>query len=177
MDKIFGIGLSRTGTMSLCRALKFLGYNIIHSPRPVVMPDMIQTLNKYAGGVDSPVAFRFRELDKEFPGSKFIFTTRDLDSWLASYEYYFTHMHPDNRYDETVKEFYIQYYGDSYFNKETFTKAYYDHHKNVLDYFKDRPNDFLIMNIMDGDGWEKLCGFLNKDVPNKWFPHQHKSKK
>jgi hypothetical protein len=33
------------------------------------------------------------------------------------------------------------------------------------------------MNICDdGDGWEKLCKFLNKPIPDMEFPHENKSK-
>ena len=32
------------------------------------------------------------------------------------------------------------------------------------------------MNICDnGDGWEKLCKFLDKEVPNADFPHNNKT--
>ncbi len=44
----------------------------------------------------------------------------------------------------------------------------YDKIKN---YFKDRPDDLLVMNICDGDGWEVLCPFLDKPIPAVSFPH------
>ena len=32
------------------------------------------------------------------------------------------------------------------------------------------------MNICDNnDGWEKLCKFLDRPIPNKDFPHLNKS--
>ena len=31
-------------------------------------------------------------------------------------------------------------------------------------------NNLLIMDITKGDGWSKLCNFLNKPIPNKPFP-------
>ena len=37
--------------------------------------------------------------------------------------------------------------------------------------------DYLDMNICDeGDGWEKLCKFLNKPIPDMEFPHENKNK-
>jgi len=54
----------------------------------------------------------------------------------------------------------------------------YDLHiKNVLEYFKDRPEDLLVMNILDGDGWGKLCPFLDKPLPDTPFPHVGGKKK
>ena len=37
-------------------------------------------------------------------------------------------------------------------------------------YFKNRPNDLLVMNICEGDGWEMLCPFLGTDIPDVPFP-------
>ena len=34
-----------------------------------------------------------------------------------------------------------------------------------------KKENVLIMNIIAGDGWGKLCKFLNMDIPNKPFPH------
>ena len=30
------------------------------------------------------------------------------------------------------------------------------------------------MNITQGDGWDKLCPYLNKDIPDTAFPHSNK---
>ena len=38
---------------------------------------------------------------------------------------------------------------------------------------KNRPNDLLVMNICDGEGWEVLCPFLNKPIPNVIFPKKN----
>ena len=36
--------------------------------------------------------------------------------------------------------------------------------------------NYLNMNICDnGDGWEKLCKFLDKEIPDVDFPHKNKS--
>ncbi|MBU1849693.1 MAG: hypothetical protein KKH40_03100, partial [Nanoarchaeota archaeon] len=53
-------------------------------------------------------------------------------------------------------------------------EEYYQHHEDVLSYFKNRPQDLLVINVCAGDGWEKLCSFLKLPVPNKLFPHVNK---
>ena len=50
-------------------------------------------------------------------------------------------------------------------------KTYLDHLEDVKKYFKDRPEDLLIINIISDEGWEKLCPFLNKKIPKKLFPN------
>jgi hypothetical protein len=41
-------------------------------------------------------------------------------------------------------------------------------------YFEGRENDFLIMNITEGDGWESLCKFLDITIPDTEFPFRYK---
>jgi hypothetical protein len=43
--------------------------------------------------------------------------------------------------------------------------------QEIPEFFKDDPR-FLEMRICDGnnDGWEKLCNFLEKDIPDVDFP-------
>ena len=49
--------------------------------------------------------------------------------------------------------------------------AYATHERNVREYFAGRPEDLLVMNVTAGDGWELLCPFLGKPVPDFPFPH------
>jgi hypothetical protein len=44
------------------------------------------------------------------------------------------------------------------------------HQRNVLWYFQDRPSDLLMFDLCGGDGWEKLCSFLGKPIPDQPFP-------
>ena len=37
------------------------------------------------------------------------------------------------------------------------------------------PDDLLVFDLPKGDGWEKLCGFLGHEVPDKPFPHANKA--
>ncbi len=65
-NKVFGIGLSKTGTKSLVKALKILGYKSVHYPRN------LNVLKNYDAAADISVAHAFKELDKKYPKSKFI---------------------------------------------------------------------------------------------------------
>ncbi|GJJ10955.1 hypothetical protein Clacol_005184 [Clathrus columnatus] len=100
--KVFGVGLGRTGTLSLCIALEKLGfgpcYHPLHVPRDQgrwvewakVMegqtdPEFIDSILKgFNSAVDSPVALVADTLYKTYPDAKFILTTRDLDKWIES---------------------------------------------------------------------------------------------
>ena len=77
MRKVFGIGLSKTGTTSLSAALAILGYRSKHFPKD-------EDFARYDAFSDITVAMKFKTLDRFFPGSQFIYTVRDEPAWLAS---------------------------------------------------------------------------------------------
>ena len=77
-SKIFGIGHSKTGTYSLTRAIQYLGFSAIH------YPTHLRQIEAHEAATDSPVTVIFEKLDGLFPGSKFIYTVRDLEEWLES---------------------------------------------------------------------------------------------
>ena len=103
--KVFCIGLNKTGTRSLHDALEMLGLRSIHwggselaeavrrgpairdaveralvEGRPLL--DDLDDADAYSDILELSV--KFDVLDRQYPGSKFILTTRDLDDWLAS---------------------------------------------------------------------------------------------
>ena len=98
--KIFGIGFHKTGTSSLARALTLLGFNTIHGdPRKkppygdegrtlIEMIDKgnyeLPTIEKYDAFTDNPYFSIWKQLDSNYPGSKFILTIRDPKKWIKS---------------------------------------------------------------------------------------------
>ncbi len=58
-------------------------------------------------------------------------------------------------------------------NEEAVRRVYEDKNNEIIDYFKDRPDDFMILDLEKGDGWFELVNFLGKDFL-KPFPHANK---
>jgi hypothetical protein len=119
---------------------------------------------------DIPAARFYRELDEAFPDSKFILTVRDETAWLSSCSRFFakgTHQFFKWR------QINLDMYGVESYSQTAFQDAYARHISAVQSYFNSRPNDLLVMNIPAGDGWEKLCPFLDKPVPEQPFPKNH----
>jgi hypothetical protein len=54
--------------------------------------------------------------------------------------------------------------------------AYRRHNFSVLDFFDDRPDRLLVMDMSRGDGWNKLAPFLNRPTPNTPYPHTNTTK-
>jgi hypothetical protein len=169
---VFGIGIGRTGTLSLAYALRELGYKTVHYPQVPLLPELIEYMKGYDAGNDSPIAIAFKELDEAFPDSKFIVTTRSLNTWLRSCRNFIRFGRELKGDQGKVRRL---MFGSTTFNKKIWKKAFLRHNLNVLEYFKDRE-DLLIMDFSKGDGWKELCEFLNKPVPDKEFPHRNKTK-
>ena len=180
--KIFGLGLSKTGTSSLGDALNELGFPTIHYPFDELTYNelrqgnyQLSILNKYRGIVDIPVAPYYAQLDAAYPGSKFILTVRDVESWLRSAEKHWELMmtwwdnYPDfKKFHEFIS---VAVYGCIDFSRERFRFVYQTHLLNIKNYFSERKDDLLVMDICDGEGWRSLCDFLHVPVPAIPFPH------
>ena len=60
-------------------------------------------------------------------------------------------------------------------NEQRYIDTLVYHNHCVFEYFNDREEDFLAMDITRGDGWQKLCAFLGKPTPSVPFPHANKA--
>jgi hypothetical protein len=158
---VFGIGLSRTGTVTLTRALQMLGLRARHFFLDL---DRIDELD---AAVDTPIVRAWPELDRRYPGSKFVLTRRDEAGWLDSCARHFPRITPT----ATTLRLRLDVYGTESFDAECFRAARRRHEREVETYFRRRPQDLLVMDICAGDGWERLCPFLGLPPPEGPFPH------
>jgi hypothetical protein len=161
-SKIFGIGLPKTATTSLCHAMIILGYKSKHL---LLKPEI--EVEQYDFVNDVPIPTRYQQYDKLFPRSKFILTLRDKHSWLKSCKKHFANSVSTNH---IYYKYRMEQFGINKYNGDIFSNMYDKHNQEVKDYFKYRPNDLLVLNICNGEGWSKLCCFLNKKIPDKPFP-------
>lgn len=174
-NKIFGIGFQKTGTTSLKNALEILGYQVT-GPNEVGNPEITENVYSIVESLvpqfdafqDNPWPIFYKELDVKYPNSKFILTLRDSKSWIKSMVKHF-----GQRHHPMMKWIYGVGFPEG--NEVTYIKRFEDHNKNVQKYFQHRPEDLLILNLIEGDGWEKLCSFLEVDTPNFPFPHANKA--
>jgi hypothetical protein len=59
-------------------------------------------------------------------------------------------------------------------NEQIYLDRFNAHNDGVQAYFKDRPQDLLVMTLAGGDGWERLCPFLGTKTLTTPFPHANK---
>ena len=174
VPKIFCVGFHKTGTTSLYAALTTLGFKVTGTVGEGWSVDDLERdgaqkcilmMEEFDAAEDMPWPLFFRELDEAYPGSKFILTVRDTEQWYTSL---------DNHFGEKATNLNAFAYGREYARargaKEKWVDTYKAHNEAVREYFQARPDDLLEIDLASGDGWEKLCAFLDKPVPNEPFP-------
>lgn len=165
--KIFGVGLSRTGTKSMAEAFRLLGLQAAHLPpyriidRHAFIPSNVVARNSAFN--DISVSANFRDLDRCYPGSRFILTTRPLEGWMAKARRFFSRGR-----GQKVRPL---VYGSALFDESGYREAWLRHHDDVRTYFEDRPEDLLIFDVFEGHGWPELCRFLGLPEPSEPYPH------
>jgi hypothetical protein len=166
-SKIFGIGLSRTGTTSLHAALGILGFRSIHYPQ---LDRLYELVDDHDAASDTPVACSYRQLDARYPGSRFILTVRDFRAWLESTRAFSDRPVPVEQWKREVR---LRTYGVLEWDRSALLRAYHRHIEDVLEYFAHRPEALLLLDITAGEGWKPLCAFLGEPVPGIDFPREN----
>jgi hypothetical protein len=170
---LLGIGLPRTGSASLCEALKVLGFSSYHFPL-LFRTDPDAYLDHYNAISDwVTLGWRPTELIHRFPHAKMIYTSRSLEPWLDSMRYLYqllTYLAP-----KSVLLQFEEVFGVS---KQEWMHFYYQYEEEITHLTSQYPTQILHFSICDFDKtknkWVPLCEFLQEPLP-KWtipFPHQ-----
>jgi len=168
--RVFGIGLSRTGTTSLTEALRILGWEANHWSRTGDLDEMLSA----PAATDINIACRWKFLAHLFPDAYFILTVRDINEWQESMERHLA------RYRDMAtrlwgKECMFRCYGSCEPTSQELEDAYFNHYHEVTGRaLEDDSFKLLEMNICAGDGWETLCPFLGVPEPDVPFPWENR---
>lgn len=201
--KIFCIGFNKTGTTSLASFLSKNGFSVApQTPFELELSSYIngdyeKILNKikkdyfnYDFFQDIPFSlpFFYEKLYTEFPDSKFILLVRDNEkTWYNS----FLNFHK-NLFGDVSSPDKIIYNGEGWINElltkvykspssnpydyESLTRVYSEHVSNSKKFFKDKKQNFLVLNITDKNLVQKLETFLKIKFKVREFPHLNKSR-
>lgn len=188
--RIFGIGMHKTGTTSLSNALTILGFDSAHWLNPrwarniweeMATQGKSSTAERHYAISDLPLPLLYKELDRAYPNSKFILTVREEVDWLTSVRDHWNALL--NIFRDTwnndcfTHKVHTLLYGRKMFDPLIFLNRYRRHNEEVKEYFKDRPDDLLILGIDEPRRWEKLCAFLKCDVPTVEYPRSNEKLK
>jgi len=174
MNKLFIIGLPRTGTTSISVALLDYGFKIAHTAftkRTFELADVIS---------DAPCFADYQELDQLFPNSKFVYLDRALESWVPSMQMLLHKMLPEltpktGYLNPVLKRCMTKTFEllttKNPLDKQHLENCYRLHQQAVLSYFAHR-NDFLSINVSENGSLKLLLKFvdINNEAAGE-FPH------
>jgi hypothetical protein len=180
---VFNFGLNKAGSTSLSKALAKLGIKTAHwrcTGANKEQVDLHKTLKAniesnckpfhsldhiYRGFSDFGGEPYFKLLDKAYPRSLFILTLRPIDQWI------------DSRARHVKRNLANRDYAGSFtsIDIKAWTRLYRSTVKQSQDYFSSAAasGKLLTLQITEGDGWEKLCDFLEAPHPGTPFPHDN----
>jgi hypothetical protein len=177
----------KTGTTSLGVALEILGYRTKYKFWRLIKDDWTayfdldpnrwsrfeseirREADKYDAFADAPWLYLYEELDRWYPGSKFILTLRKDAQTVAESD--FRMWKRSGFLDKLVEQ------GDQVPTLELFIRRYEEHNARVLAYFENRIDDLLVVCWETEERpWERLCQFLGcLEVPEQPFPHANRA--
>lgn len=174
--KVFGIGWAKTGTTTLGSCLEILGYrhqgqdlDLVYDVRDGNLERIFSIVDRFDVFEDWPWILLYEELDRRYPGSRFILTVRDTEKWWRSYQ---NHISTRGARSD-IREIRRIIYGfdEDLQDKQAYVERYEGHNAAVLRYFAGRPDDLLILDWEKGHGWLELCRFLGQKEPRQPLPH------
>lgn len=172
--KVFGIGLSRTGTTSLHLALVLLGIPAVHYPavageRWLLGDFSAQEMEPFDAYTDIPTGVFFRELHKSHPQAKFVYTRRNRDKWLKSCERHFS-ARPISSLPAYARCARLATYGILNYNESRFANVFDAHEHQVQEYFSAYPDQLLTIDLDAGPTMSALAQFLGVSTSIEGWP-------
>ena len=164
VNKIFIIGLPRTATTSVCLAMLGLGFKTAHNAYTERAFSEAEVI------ADTPVFCDYQTLDKHFPNSKFIYLTRNKDNWLPSIKQLLQRMfvnlqRSDGGFNPHLKRCYNDVFSpltaDNIAQDDFLYECYQRHQQGVFDYFQERTEDLLTIDVSDEQSYQEVLAFLN----------------
>lgn len=186
---VIGAGFGRTGTESMKVALETLGLGPCHHMKEVIAsPEQTriwrsiahdsekqnseqnwdEVFTGYNSAVDWPSAYFWRELSAYYPNAKILLTVRSPESWHASMEKTIFKSLGENadRASVGVKLIAERVFANRMDDREHTLSIYQKNIEEAQAAF----NDDRLLTYTIGDGWEPLCRFLDKPVPDVPYP-------
>lgn len=174
--KVFAIGFNKCGTTSLHSLFSNLGLPSYHGEdwRECTNFKLLDAFDCFSDGIPADLAV----LDSRYSNAKFILQLRDARSWVYSR---LGHIAREKKRDEFRGHL---EWDETSGAVEAWIRKRNDYHLYVLDYFKNRPEDLLLVNfISDSSAATKVANFLgysgnfdrpNENVrPNKSYAQKH----
>jgi glycosyltransferase involved in cell wall biosynthesis len=178
--RVFCIGLNKTGTSSFHAAMEILGFTSLHWGGPATNAAVRAALDEgrpLLSGIDPAfdafsdiglLSTHFKELDEQYPGSRFVLSVRPVDEWIDS-----RRRHVERN---LARRSAGTYHGDFLVVDEDLWREQWERQVGrARRHFAGRP-EFLEVDFTAGGGWRPLCELLDVPVPTARFPWENRDR-
>jgi len=201
--KVFCIGLNKTGTTSLAKALEELGYDLGDlAAAEALLEDWARRdfhrIIEYCQTADVfrdipfSLDFTYQALDAAYPDSKFILTVRNsTEEWYHSLTQYHSKLFGRGSLPDEKCLAEAPYHSKGWvlramqlianpppgnlYCKQTLMQVYELHNMMATKYFRNRPDDLLVLNVSEPAAYRQLCAFLRHSVVRESFPWENRT--
>lgn len=166
-EKIFVIGLPRTGTTSVCATLLNMGFKVAHTAFTREAVEQAQVI------ADTPAFSEFPQLHALFPKARFIYLQRDLRLWLPSIKTLLEKMSLAKEGGKGVINPLLERcfgqvfgpFGVACLQDDQYLAACYQRHFELVDnYFSTQTNALLTLDVSEADSLRKLADFVSVEL-------------
>ncbi|KAF2461469.1 P-loop containing nucleoside triphosphate hydrolase protein [Lineolata rhizophorae] len=153
--------------------------------KPLTREEWDQVLGHAMAVTDFPAAVFWKELIEMYPEAKVVLTNRDRDAWWKSFNAtigasikkmrssWLATIDPTfvGRIRPMAYNMFGQYFGTMDVDEARYKEVFVQHYDNIRK--ATPPERLLDYNV--SQGWEPLCEFLGKPVPEEDFPRVNES--
>lgn len=175
-EKVFVIGLGKTGTSTLGVMLATLGYDVNGPDKTLLRAVRAGVESAYDSVMDAHDAFQdwpwplsYRYANERFgKRAKFILSVRSsAEKWYRSLEQHAYGTDPLRSMRLAIGRY------RPFGHKAEMIRLYEDHNREVRAFFAGRSDQLMEFCLDAGDGWDKLCRFVDRAPPSSAVPHQN----
>lgn len=180
--KVFGFGLSKTGTTTLKLCLREIGYRhssydpaLLEAWSRGQLDEIWRTIERHDSFEDWPYPLMSSEIMERFGRDAYYILTvrKDASTWLESLKKHAMRQPPERAELRRIA------YGLDYPHlDEAAMIARYEGHNATVQEVARRLGLASRLRVFcweHGDGWQELCEFLGKSIPHKPFPHGNRA--
>ena len=172
--KVFGVGIAKSGTKTLGRCFRELGYrncSIRDDLVPAAVGDpatVIAATGEFDSFEDFPWFWFYERLAAHYPDARFVLTRRrDDDTWRRSF-----HNHMRTIPAERIEL--GRQLAEGFLPGVPIDDLHRVHNERVRAFFAEKPGRLLEVCWEETPSWDPLCAFLGQSVPDVPVPHENR---
>ena len=178
--KIFGLGLPRTGNVTLASCIwtlckqETMGWNKKAADHLLNgnTDDFKKMTEEFSSMTEMPWCCVYENLYEWYPDAIFILTHRENNSWITSMKIQINpKTNPETQGGAALRKW---FFGSEFpnGNEDAYLAKYEQHNKNVKSFFEHK-NNFISVDWQNSE-WSQICKILDAEIPNSPFPYLNK---